>query len=69
MKRYNEVEANTSTQLIFSKPGRGVRRIIIEVEQPLNVTIDVEIEQGGTFPGSFPARMFVPGGLVFDVVD
>jgi hypothetical protein len=63
------VAATARTQLIFSNPGRGVRRIIIEVHQPLNVTIDVEIEQGGPFPRSFPARMERPGSLVFEVVD
>ena len=64
------VEANARTQLIFSKPGRGVRRIIIEVDAPLNVVIDVEITQDGPpFPRSFPQRFERPGSLVFDIVD
>ena len=64
------VEANARTQLIFSKPGRGVRRIIIEVQQSQNASIDVEVTQDGPpFPRSFPARMEIPGSLVFDVVD
>lgn len=36
------VDANARTQLIFSNPGRSVRRIIIEVDPPKNVTIDVD---------------------------
>jgi hypothetical protein len=64
------VSAGARTQLIFSKPARGVRRILIEVQQPMNTTIDVEVIQGGPFPGSFPARLEgQPGSLVFDVVD
>jgi|SRR5215216_2415776 len=60
------VEAGARTQLIFSKPGKGVRRIIIEVDQPTSVTIDVEVS---TQNASFPHRFFRPGSLVFDVVD
>jgi hypothetical protein len=63
------VEAGARTQLIFSNPGRGVRRIIIELQQGQNLTIDVEVTQGGSFPRSFPHRFEVPGNLVFDVVD
>ena len=47
------VEANARTQLIFSTPGRGVRRVIIEVDA-LDAVIDVEITQGPPFPSSFP---------------
>ena len=63
------VAAGARTQLIFSKPGRGVRRIIIEVHPPMNGTIDVEVSQGPPFASSFPARIEMPGSLVFDVVD
>lgn len=64
------VEAGARTQLIFSKPVRGVRRIIVEVQQPMSTTIDVEVTQDGPpFPRSFPARLERPGSLVFDVVD
>jgi hypothetical protein len=64
------VAANARTELIFSTPGRGVRRIIIEVDQAIGVTIDVEITQDGPpFPTSFPHRFESPGSLVFEVVD
>lgn len=64
------VDAGARTQLIFSKPGRGVRRIIIEVDQPIPITIDVEITQSAPFQNvSYPARMERPGSLVFEVVD
>jgi hypothetical protein len=57
--------AGARTQLIFSKPGRGVRRIIIEVDPPQTATIDVEIVQAQSFPHRFEGR----GCLVFEVVD
>jgi hypothetical protein len=64
------VAAGARTQLIFSKPGRDVRRIIIEVHPPMNATIDVEVSQGPPFASSFPARIEMrPGSLVFDIVD
>jgi hypothetical protein len=64
------VEAGARTQLIFSNLGRGVRRIIIEVEQCPTASIDVEVTQDGPpFPRSFPARLEFPGSLVFAVVD
>ena len=62
------VEANARTQLISSTPGRGARRIIIEVDA-LDAVIDVEITQGPRFPSSFPHRFEISGSLVFDVVD
>jgi hypothetical protein len=64
------VDANARTQLFFSTPGRGVRRIIIEVDQPTGATIDVEVTQSAPFQNSsFPHRFEGPGSLVFDVVD
>lgn len=60
------VAANARTQLIFSKPGRGVRRIIIEVDPPQFATIDVEISTQNT---SFPHRVEGRSSLVCDVVD
>lgn len=60
------VTANARTQLTFSKPGRGVRRIIIEVDPPPGGTIDVEIATQNT---SFPHHVEVRSSLVCDVVD
>ena len=64
------VDANARTQLFFSTPGRGVRRMIIEVEPPPGATIDVEVTQSAPFQNSsFPQRFEGPGSMVFDVVD
>ena len=64
------VDATARTQLIFSTPGRGVRRMIIEVEPPRGATIDVEVTQSAPFQNSsFPQRFEGPGSMVFDVVD
>jgi hypothetical protein len=59
------VDAGARTQLIFSKPGRGVIRIIIEVDGPLNTAVKVNVTQNGAFPADIVGR----GTLVFDVVD
>jgi hypothetical protein len=64
------VDANARTRLIFSTPGRGVRRIIIEVDPPPGGTIDVEVTQSAPFQNSsFPQRFEGPGSMVFDVAD
>lgn len=60
------VAGQARTQLIFSKPGRGVRRIIIEVDPPQGATIDVEISTQNT---SLPHRVEGRSSLVCDVVD
>jgi hypothetical protein len=55
------------TQLIFSNPGRGLRRIIIDVQQRQNASIDVEVTQDGPpYPRSYPARMETSGSLVLE---
>jgi hypothetical protein len=59
------VEAGARTPLIFSKPGRAVRRIIIEVDGPLNTPIKVNVSQNA----AYPADLFGRGTLVFNVVD
>ena len=56
------VPAGGRVQFVFSKPGRGVRRIIVDVDAPKSTTIDVD------FAG-FPERIEGHGHLVFDVVD
>ena len=59
------VDAGARTQLIFSKPGRGVRRMIIEVDGPINTEITVNVSQ----IAAFPADIFGRGSLVFDIVN
>jgi hypothetical protein len=53
-------------QLLFPKPGRGVRRIIIDVDPPINTSITVNVSQAAAFPADIGPGF---GRLVFDVID
>ncbi|MCM3900104.1 MAG: hypothetical protein ND866_00200 [Pyrinomonadaceae bacterium] len=53
-------------QLRFPKPGRGVRRIIIDVDPPINTSITVNVSQFAAFPADIGPGF---GRLVFDIID
>jgi len=59
------VDAGARTQLIFSTPGRGVRRILVEVDAPLNTPVTVNVSQAAAYLADITGY----GRLVFDVVD
>jgi hypothetical protein len=66
----NEIEiglvaAGARTQLVFSTLGKGISRIIVEVDAPLNTHITVNVSQAA----SYPADIVGYGRLVFNVVD
>ena len=62
-KRGNDDEENDRVQFVFSKPERGVRRIIVEVDPPSNSTV-IDVDFAG-----FPERIEGFERMVFDVVD
>ena len=59
-------DAGARVQFFFSKPGRNVRRIIIEVDGPKGGTIIVVVDQ---VDRAFPEQIEGRGTLVFYVVD
>jgi len=60
------VPGSERVQLLFSKPARNVRRIIIEVDPPATFTIiPLDINQDGSIAVTIQGY----GRLVFDVVD
>lgn len=66
--RIDDIEMRTvasggRVQFVFSRPERGVRRIIVEVDPPLNSTV-IDVDFAG-----FPERIEGFERLVFDVVD
>lgn len=65
---FRTVPGGDRVQLFFPKPGRGVRRIIIEVDPPNNHTIPVDLSQP-PYIGSIAETVVGRGHLVFDVVD
>ena len=65
---FRTVPGGDRVQLFFPKPGRGVRRIIIDVDPPSNQTIPVDLSQP-PFIGSIFETVVGRGHLVFDVVD
>jgi hypothetical protein len=58
------VSGGARIQLPFAAPGKGVRRVIIEVSPPINQTIPVELSQNGI---SFFHTSVGDTRLVFDV--
>jgi hypothetical protein len=63
----NSDDSQGRVEYAFSKPGRGVRRIIVEVDPPTEfLDIPVEISQTGR---SLFATLHGSGRLVFNVVD
>lgn len=59
------VPGSERVRLLFSKPGRGVRRIIIEVDAPTGASIPVDIIQDGSSAVTVQGY----GRLVFEAVD
>ena len=59
------VPAGDTVQQVFAKPGKNVRRIIIEVDAPAGATIPVDIIQNGSIAVTIQGY----GRLVFEVVD
>jgi hypothetical protein len=59
------VPGSERVRLFFSAPGRGVKRIIIEVDAPAGATIPVDIIQNGSIAVTIQGY----GRLVFEVVD
>ena len=65
---FRTVPGGDRVQLSFPKPGRGVKRIIIEVDPPNGQTIPVDLNQP-PYIGSIAETVVGRGHLVFDVVD
>jgi hypothetical protein len=59
------VPGSERVRLFFSQPGRGVKRIIIEVDAPEGATIPVDIIQNGSTAVTLQGY----GRLVFEAVD
>jgi len=59
------VPGSERVRLFFSKPGRGVKRIIVEVDAPAGATIPVDIIQNGSMAVTIQGY----GRLVFEAVD